>query len=309
MTHNTPHPTPDATGRSFGLAGASWCLGEPGPWAAFEARLDALCREARAGGADLLFLPEYAGLEAAATLPQAIRLPPAALFQQLQPLLPRFRQLHQDLAKAHRLTLIAGSLPVAVSPEQYLNRSYLYTPNGHESWQDKLIPTPYERRTGLIVPGTEQKVWQTPLGPIAIVICYDSEFPLLVRQVVSAGARLILVPSCTDTLAGYYRVHLSCRARALENQVLVAHVPLLGGWSWCDFVDQNRGAAALCTPVDQGCPDDGLLAQSPLDQPGLLHARVDLALLEHVRRHGHVANDADWSRQHTLPPVQVQSMA
>ena len=60
-------------------------------------------------------------------------------------------------------------------------------------------------------------VIETDLGVVGVAICYDSEFPLIVRRQVEAGAELILVPSCTDTMAGYHRVALSCRARAGES--------------------------------------------------------------------------------------------
>src|SRR3546814_12399027 len=56
-----------------------------------------------------------------------------------------------------------------------------------------------------------------------------SEFPLPVRAQREAGARLLLVPSCTDTQAGATRVRGGCMARALENRLFVAQAVKIGG--------------------------------------------------------------------------------
>jgi predicted amidohydrolase len=131
---------------------------------------------------------------------------------------------------------------------------------------------------------------------LGIAICYDSEFPLLVRRQVEAGASVMLVPSCTDTLAGYHRVQLSCRARALENQCFVLQAVTVGSSPWSISLDENTGAAGIFGPIDRGFPSDGVLAVGELDQPGWVFADLDLACLAEVRRAGQVKNHADWSQ-------------
>ena len=64
------------------------------------------------------------------------------------------------------------------------------------------------------------------------------------RAQVEAGAWLILVPSCTDTVAGYERVRLAAAARAMENQCFVAMAPTVGAAPWSGALDVNRGAGA-----------------------------------------------------------------
>ena len=88
--------------------------------------------------------------------------------------------------------------------------------------------TRFENEQWLIKSGKELKCFDTEYGKIAINICYDSEFPLLARKQVEAGCVLILVPSCTDTLAGYHRVKIGSHARALENQCYVVQSLLAG---------------------------------------------------------------------------------
>jgi predicted amidohydrolase len=88
---------------------------------------------------------------------------------------------------------------------------------------------------------------------------------MLARKQVEAGANLILVPSCTHTLAGYHRVKIGCQARALENQCYVVQSPIVGIASWSEAVDVSIVAAAIYTPVDREFPDNGILAIGELN--------------------------------------------
>ncbi len=73
--------------------------------------------------------------------------------------------------------------------------------------------TPFERDWG-ISGGAPLRVFDTALGKIAVLICYDSEFPLLARALAEAGAEVILVPSCTERVSGFHRVRTGSMARA-----------------------------------------------------------------------------------------------
>jgi predicted amidohydrolase len=79
---------------------------------------------------------------------------------------------------------------------------------------EKRILTPFER-AWRVAPGRQLRVFETVLGRIGVAICYDSQFPLLVRAQAEAGAELILIPSCTEYLSGYHRVRAAAQARAL----------------------------------------------------------------------------------------------
>ena len=82
-------------------------------------------------------------------------------------------------------------------------------------------------------------------GGSASPICFDAEFPALVQAAqVEAGAWLILVPTCTDTLHGFNRVRLAAAARAMENQCFVVMAPTVGEAPWSGALDRNRGFAA-----------------------------------------------------------------
>ncbi len=140
-------------------------------------------------------------------------------------------------------------------------------------------------------------MFDTEFGKLGINVCYDSEFPIFARQQAEAGVRLILVLSCTDTLAGYYRVRIGCQARALENQCYVIQSSTVGEALWFKAVDINIGAAAVFSPADKGFPDDGILAIGKINKPQWVMASLSLNDIDRVRDTGQVFNFQDWPKQ------------
>ena len=120
---------------------------------------------------------------------------------------------------------------------------------------------------------------------------------MIAHQQVAAGADLLLVPSCTDTQAGFHRVRIGCRARALENQCYVVQSPTVGHAPWSEAVDINTGRASVYTPVDYGFPDDGILAEGDNNDVGWVYATVDLTEIARIRDQGQVFNYRDWPKQ------------
>lgn len=266
---------------------------EPGRGVArFAEKLGELAGRARAGGADLLVLPEYAALEAAAGAegPDV-----AAELRRALALAPELLAVMRETARREGIWILGGSLPMAEAGEgRAVNRAPLIAADGRLAFQEKRVMTRFEREEWGITGGRGPAVFETPWGLLGIAICYDVEFPSLVRAQTVAGAWVILTPACTDTLAGFNRVRLAARARALENQCYVAVAPTVGAAPALATLDVNRGYAAVFGPVDRGFPEDGVLARGPLDEAGLVFARLDPARLETVRREGAVRNFADW---------------
>jgi predicted amidohydrolase len=248
------------------------------------------------GGAQLALFPEYGAVELTSALPAAERGELQRELRGMQRFLPAMIEAHAQLARQHAVVLLAPSFPeLDAQSGLYHNRARLYLPSGASAAIDKQQMTRFEAELWGISPGAAPHVYETPLGTLGVTICYDSEFPLLVRRQVERGAEIILVPSCTDTLAGYHRVALSCRARALENQCYVVQSPTVSAAPWSLALDANHGAAAVYGPVDYGFAADGVIAQGSLDVPGWVFADLDLAALARVRADGQVRNHRDWS--------------
>ena len=274
--------------------------------AAWRTKLDGLVAEAAARGARLAVLPEYAAMELTALLAPAVRADLAAQLDALQALVPAYVEGCAAIARRHGVHLLAGSMPERVG-EGYRNRARLFAPSGACGVAEKLQMTRFEREQWQVSPGEAGAVFETELGVLGVAICYDSEFPLIVRRLVDAGADVILVPSCTDTLAGYARVRVAAAARALEGQCYVVTSHTVGDAPWAPAVDENHGAAAVLAPPDRGFPDDGVVAQGELDRPSWVLAELDLDAIARVRAAGQVLNHRDWATElhHGAPVVRA----
>jgi predicted amidohydrolase len=75
-----------------------------------------------------------------------------------------------------------------------VNRARFFAPDGSRAYQDKQIMTRFERYEWGIVSGEGLRVFETALGRLGILICYDAEFPLLARALVEAGIDILMVP-------------------------------------------------------------------------------------------------------------------
>lgn len=281
----------------YRIAAAQYPIEFLGDWSRYEGKIGTWVEAAARGGAKLLLFPEYFSMELASLFPAEVHASLPAQLPALQELLPQFLALFAAAARRHDVTICAGSFPVRVAGETYHNRSYLFHPDGRSEFQEKLQMTRFESEQWLIQAGDGVRVFETELGRIAIAICYDAEFPLIARRQVELGADVILVPSCTDTHAGYWRVRIGSQARALENQCYVVQSSTVGEAPWSPAVDINVGAAAVYSPVDRGFPDDGVLAIGTLNAAQWVYADVDPAGIAEVRRSGQVFNYRDWPGQ------------
>ena len=107
--------------------------------------------------------------------------------------------------------------------------------------------------------------------PIAVAICYDVEFPELVRSLALAGARLIVVP--TASMQPYDGVPLRMvPTRAEENGVFVAYA------NYCGTEQEFRYSGLSCIVG----PDGRDLARAATSDEVVM-ADVDLAAIEPVR--------------------------
>ncbi|MGR9013793.1 MAG: carbon-nitrogen hydrolase family protein [Gammaproteobacteria bacterium] len=269
-------------------------------WQQYQSKMERWVSEAVQQDAKILLFPEYASMELASIFGEAVYSSLNKQLAAMQALLDDYLDLFQNLANKYQCIIQPGTFPVQTDSGAYRNRAYLFMPNRPLDYQDKLMMTRFENEQWLIQKGEVLRCFESEYGKIAINICYDSEFPMLARKQVEAGANLILVPSCTDTLAGYYRVKIGCQARALENQCYVVQATLVGNAPWSEAVDINIGAAAIYTPVDRGFPDNGILAMGKLNAVQWVIAEVALSACDTVREQGQVFNYRDWPLQNAV---------
>jgi predicted amidohydrolase len=210
--------------------------------------------------------------------------------------LPKFTEAYKDLFQNHAsrtgMHLIGGTHIIAEGDKLY-NSAYLFYPDGRIVQQKKLHITPTEVKEWSMGAGDGLQVFDTDKGRIAMLVCYDMEFPEIVRMAKARGADVIFCPSCTDDRHGYHRVRYTCHARTIENQVYVVTTGTVGSLPTVDFMRGNFGQAAVLTPNDVPFPPKGILAEGEINHDMIITADLDLELLYQVREKGSVTTWRD----------------
>ena len=212
---------------------------------------------------------------------------PAMAVRRLARLAPQYEALFIRLAKETGIYIIGGTHPVFQRGKVF-NAAHLFTPNGQVFRQKKVHLTPTESGPYQLSRGHGLYLYHTDFGNIAIMVCYDVEFPEVARVMAEAGAEILFVPSCTDGREGFCRVRYCAQARAIENQVYVAMTGTVGNLPLVPYMNTNYGQAAILTPSDYFFARDGIAAEGTINQEQLVVADVDLDLLDEQRVNGSV---------------------
>lgn len=292
------------------IAAAAYPLDWFDDWSGYEAKLSSWVADAAGQGAGVLVFPEYGAMELASLGGAEIAADQEGCLHEAARHRAAADALHIRLAAHHGVYILGGSGPVfdpAVHADRPVNRATFYGPKGIIGHQDKAMMTRWERDDWLIAPGRDLTLFQTDYGRLGVSICYDSEFPLLARKLAEAGAEILLVPSATEALAGFSRVRIGAMARALENQVIAVHAPVVGAAPWCAGMEANTGRAAIYGPPDHGFPPEGIIAEGSLGVPGWVVAEIDLDAVRAVRADGGVLTFRHWPEQ--LGPAKTVTIA
>lgn len=252
--------------------------------------VDETMAEAKAQGAVLFVMPEYASIQWEHL--QKEDMTPAEELVWSSGLCAKAVQLMSGLAKKHDMLLISGTFPCA-QPQLdpgFTNRAHILFPDGRILTQEKLCLTPFEKVKGGwdMSPGRELTVFEWQGFKLAVLICLDIEMPSLSARIASQQIDLILVPSMTQRLAGYHRVFDCAKARAVELMAAVAAVGCIGGTpGGMQFI----AGASVFLPCEEQFGHTGVLAAVP---PGytaegtgpLLVADIPLADIRALRAGG-----------------------
>ncbi|MEK5376359.1 carbon-nitrogen hydrolase family protein [Paenibacillus sp. FSL P2-0173] len=204
----------------------------------------------------------------------------------------RYLELFTSFARRTGMHIIGGTHVVRRNERLY-NTAHLFYPDGRVATQDKIHITPTEVHEWNMAPGEGLNVFETSKGTIAMLTCYDIEFPKIVRMAKAKGADIIFCPSCTDDRHGFYRVRYTSHARAVENQVYVVLTGTVGALPTVDFMRANYGQAAVITPNDIPFPPRGIMVEGELNNDMIVTADLDLQLLYDVRERGSVTTWRD----------------
>lgn len=264
--------------------------------------------EAFGKGASLLLFPEYGCLEMVSFFPEEkTRGNAQQLIRNVSSYESSFCSVFADLAKKYQLVIVAPSFPV-VEGEKIHNRAFVFSPKGLVGYQDKFFMTRFEGgEWGVSSAPKVLTLFEAPWGNFGIQICYDVEFALGSNLLFSAGACVMLAPSCTETERGASRVHIGSRARALEAQAFSVVSQTVGEAPWSRLVGVNYGYTAFyCAPV-LDMPVEGILNKKEAQTEGWLVHALDLSHLREIRNESRVFNFKDNQRFYTdFPEEEVR---
>jgi deaminated glutathione amidase len=196
--------------------------------AANAAALVEAVREARMGGAAMLFTPEMSGLldrdrkRAAASI----------VHEEEDPVLAAVR----EAAAREGIWVALGSLAVRGGGERYANRAFVIDAGGAIAARyDKLHMFDVDLATGeswresnAYAPGGTVTTVETPLGRLGLAICYDIRFPALFDALGRARCDVIAIPAAFTVPTGQAHWHLLQRARAVEASAYVLSAAQVG---------------------------------------------------------------------------------
>jgi predicted amidohydrolase len=242
--------------------------------------------------ADFILFPELFTTELLSCVP-AMR--PGEAARELAVFTTQYLELFTDLAVKYNVNIIGGSTFV-VERETLYNISYLFRRNGTLGKQYKLHVTPSERHWWGVSTGNKVEAFDTDCGKIAILVCYDIEFPELARIAANKGAQIIFVPFNTDTLHGYLRIRHCALARCVENHVYVAVSGCTGILPFVENADLHYAQSAVFTPADAEFARDAIGAECNANIETMIILDVDVELLRRHKLHGDVQNWNDRRR-------------
>ena len=119
-------------------------------------------------------------------------------------------------------------------------------------------------------------VFDTSVGKVGLIICYDRHFPEVARELGIKGAEIVFNPSATVESLSRYLWELEQPAHAVANGYFVGTNNRVGHelpWDIGEFYGQSY----LCDPRGR------VLAQASRDKDEVVTAECDLAMIAEVR--------------------------
>jgi len=117
------------------------------------------------------------------------------------------------------------------------------------------------------------RVYDTAMGKIGIVICYDRHFPESIRSCALKGAQLILIPTVNTSSEPRDLYEWELRVAAMQNNVFIACCNRVGNEDAMEFYGESF-------VID---PEGNIVAKAG-ESEQLLIADIDLSLIDAARK-------------------------
>ncbi|MGB9713455.1 MAG: carbon-nitrogen hydrolase family protein [Candidatus Bathyarchaeales archaeon] len=180
----------------------------------------------------------------------------------------------ENIAKKHETHIIFGMPELSEKTQAVIyNTAVLVGPEGFIGKYRKMyLPTHsvFEEKR-YFRPGYQTAMFETEIGRIGLIICYDIFFPEICRLTRLKGAQLIVCISASPAVRKTFFETLTA-ARAMENAVFLAYVNLVGIENGLQF----WGGSRLIGPQGK------LIACAKYDEEEIITCEVDYADIKPV---------------------------
>ncbi|CAK4030514.1 carbon-nitrogen hydrolase [Lecanosticta acicola] len=252
-------------------------------------------RSAATQGAELAVLPEYHLLN---------WLPHDAKFKDACRHWKTYLDKYIALARECSICIVPGTIvelhDEGTASERLLNVAYFITPDGSIAgkYVKKNLWGPIERLHLTSSSDDEHPVFDTPLGKVGILICWDLAFPEAFREMISKGAKMIIIPTFW-TLSDCSPAGLAINPGA-EGLFLDSMLTARCFENTCAIVFANAGGppGKGYAGLSQICvPYAGALTRLGSSAEGMAMVDVDMQIVEDAEENYQVRADlarSDW---------------
>ncbi len=248
---------------------------------------DDVIARAAAQGADLVIFPELALTGYACG---------DAFFDLAEPIPGESTRHLVATASRHDVHVIWG-MPERGLPGVLYNSAVLVGPEGHiGTWRKHTLPGHATDHGGtgafpdrrFFRLGSHSPVYDTPIGRIGMMVCYDIFFPEIARLLTLKGADLLVGISGSPSFERPIFEPMVL-ARAMENATWFAYCNLAGAEGETTY----WGGSRLIAPGDPETkvPGSPIVCQAPYDIEGLAIGEVDYDLTHRFRPHFPILRD------------------
>ena len=181
-------------------------------------------------------------------------------------------RLLEEVAKKERVYIVFGMVERSEKAHAVIyNTAILLGPEGFVGkYQKMYLPTHsiFEEKR-YFRPGYQAPVFDTDIGKVGLMICYDAFFPEVARMLRLNGSQLTICISASPAVRRKFFEVLTV-ARAMENTTYLAYVNLVGIEDGLQFWGGSRLIA----------PNGSIISQAKYDEEDQMIGRVDYADLK-----------------------------
>lgn len=116
-------------------------------------------------------------------------------------------------------------------------------------------------------------VYDTPLGKIGVVICFDRHIPESIRTCVLKGAQIIIIPTANTKAEPLEMFEWELRIQAMQNSIFIAMCNRVGKEADMDFCGESLVIA----------PDGSVITKAD-DSEQILYADIDFSMIDISRK-------------------------